>query len=32
MAEQQVQPLHNKKHDNTKIQNDINVEYLKTQQ
>ena len=31
MAEQQVQPLHNEKHANTKIQNGINVEFLKTQ-
>ncbi|KTF17881.1 SapC family protein [Pseudoalteromonas sp. H105] len=31
MAEQQVQPLHNEKHANTKIQNGINVEFLKSQ-
>ena len=31
MAEQQVQPLHNEKHANTKIQNGINVEFMKTQ-
>ncbi|KJY95237.1 MULTISPECIES: SapC family protein [Pseudoalteromonas] len=31
MAEQQVQPLHNEKHANTKIKNGINLEFLKTQ-
>lgn len=31
MAEQQVQPLHNEKHANTKIKNGINIEFLKTQ-
>ncbi len=31
MAEQQVQPLHNEKHANTKIQNGINIEFMKTQ-
>jgi hypothetical protein len=31
MAEQQVQPLHNEKHANIKVQNGINVEFLKTQ-
>ncbi|MCF6435768.1 MULTISPECIES: SapC family protein [Pseudoalteromonas] len=31
MAEQQVQPLHNEKHANTKVQNGINVEFLKSQ-
>ena len=31
MAEQQVQPLHNEKHANTKIKNGINVEFMKTQ-
>ena len=31
MAEQQVQPLHNEKHANTKIQNGINIEFMKSQ-
>ena len=31
MAEQQVQPLHNEKHANTKIKNGINIEFMKTQ-
>ncbi|TMO59809.1 SapC family protein [Pseudoalteromonas aurantia] len=31
MAEQQVQPLHNEKHANTKVQNGINVDFLKSQ-
>ncbi|MAD88206.1 MAG: multidrug transporter [Pseudoalteromonas sp.] len=31
MAEQQVQPLHNEKHANIKVQNGINVEFLKSQ-
>ena len=31
MAEQQVQPLHNEKHANTKIQNGIHVEFMKSQ-
>ena len=28
MAEQQVQPLHNEKHANTKIKNGINIEFI----
>ncbi|KID57325.1 multidrug transporter [Pseudoalteromonas luteoviolacea CPMOR-1] len=31
MAEQQVQPLHNEKHANLKVQNGINVDFLKSQ-
>ncbi|MEM0514548.1 SapC family protein [Pseudoalteromonas sp. YIC-827] len=31
MAEQQVQPLHNEKHANTKIKHGLNIEFLKTQ-
>ncbi|MBS3798560.1 MULTISPECIES: SapC family protein [unclassified Pseudoalteromonas] len=31
MAEQQVQPLHNEKHANTKVKHGLNIEFLKTQ-